>query len=111
MSTPFTIEIRADNGAVLAEIDAELEWEARSDAVEVTHVWIDGAHRAGRGWAGRKNYDLLLKENGMDAWRLGLLAKSQAEADPEFVRECIVQNDARQIAAWCDEQAHYRRAG
>jgi hypothetical protein len=97
---PFDIELTTDDGRSFGPaIECRLECEVAAGSVTVTHVWVPAHRRAGRGWQKAGDVDLLDRDSGSDAWRIGLLAKTQAEADPDFVTERLREQRARIGAA------------
>ena len=108
---PFDIDLLTDDGASFGpSIECKVDCDVTEDGlgITVTHVWVPLYRRSDQGWRRVGEADLLDRTTGAEAWHIGLLAKSQAEADAEFVASRLVEHRSQLRDRWIGARAAVR---
>lgn len=93
---PYTINICTDDGSIIAQVDCELDvtLDHMNGTLEVDRIWKRVTKMAGFTQHLRAA-DLLHPDSGANANWLGLIGKTQAEGDTDFVLSVLDDVDYR----------------
>lgn len=91
---PFTIHLLTLDGRSFGTpIESQMICECDGGAVQVVRIWVHAEH----GNTSAKPINLLDPDVGSDAYRIGLMAKEQAEADIDFTGPILAEARERAL--------------